>query len=240
MSGTISGIGGSSLSMQELWQKRFNAVDTSQDGEIDSDELTSALSKAGSGGNGFGASVSGIMDTLDIDGSGTISKAEDQAGMEAMMRTYGPPPPPPQTEETSSTGEDGSRSFFEVADVDGDRAVTQAEFTEAMADMPQGVEGAPTADEIFSRVDTDGDGSISQAEDEAWVSQMATTETASSTVSGTEDALYQTLLEVLKDEKQAAALARIFTTAIETYAKNIGSGVSGADGTQAASVSAVC
>lgn len=66
------------------------------------------------------------------------------------------------------------------------------------------------------------------------------TEETTTTASGTEDALYQALLEVLDDEKQAAALARIFTTAIETYTKNLGSDGSGSDGSQGSSVSAVC
>lgn len=153
----VSGISSSgSSSIYELRQQMFSRIGSSENGSNGKPGMTgfageSSSMSAGTLSSSLGANQDGLISMLE-NGSGLAKMDQQMKG--GGMST--PPPPPDQV--------------FDTADADGDGYVTEDELTAVLGD------GGGDISELFGKIDTDGDGLISEAEDEAFRSDMTSTE----------------------------------------------------------------
>jgi Ca2+-binding EF-hand superfamily protein len=94
------------------------SLDTNGDGSVSSDELSTAMSSAGST-----TDSSKVFSALDTNKDGTISSDELAAAM-------APPPPPPPVQDSSSTSSD---ALFSALDSDGNGSISASELSSAMS-----------------------------------------------------------------------------------------------------------
>jgi Ca2+-binding EF-hand superfamily protein len=128
----------------ELADALISALDTDGDGAINSDELSSGLSNAGST-----ADSTEIFSALDKNEDGTVSQDE-------LAASLTPPPPPPQ--------QVSSEELFSQLDTDSDGSVTATELSSALASDSTSSTSTDTSAALLKILDSDSSGGVSSDE----------------------------------------------------------------------------
>ncbi|MFI8226212.1 XopAW family type III secretion system calcium-binding effector [Pseudomonas sp. NPDC085632] len=130
----------------DLADALISALDTDGDGAINSDELSSGLTSAGSTANS-----NELFSALDKNKDGTVSQDELTASLNP------PPPPPPQI---------NSDELFSQLDADGDGSVTATELSSALqtSSNSTATTSTDTSAALLKVLDSDSSGGVSSDE----------------------------------------------------------------------------
>ncbi|AKJ98348.1 histidine kinase [Pseudomonas chlororaphis] len=132
---------------QSFQKELLGRLDSNDDGSIDQDELSSALSQKSD--DGILVSLSDNFDDLDSDGSGDLSSEE--------MAAMAPPPPPPRNQAPDTELAD---ALLSALDTDGDGVVSSDELSSGLASAGSNAD----SQQVFSALDKNEDGTVSADE----------------------------------------------------------------------------
>ncbi len=171
-----------SANRQDALQKLFARLDADEDGQINQDEFTEALSKRlGTEATSDTSQIESIFGEIDGDADGKITVDEFKQGLQTMRGAGGPPPPPPGPPPTGGPAGGSSEELWSEIDADGDGSATIEELTadfaarEAERAEKTGSSGALSTEDFAAKLkefDEDGDGSLTSTEFESFWQAM--------------------------------------------------------------------
>jgi|GEM_PF-590958 len=129
----------------------ISAMDTDGDGIVTKEEFLAAKPDDVST-----EMATNLWDSLDTEGTGSLSTDELETAM-AAGRSDGPPPPPSDVASSDDTDETTDDPFISAMDTNADGIVTQEEF---LAAKPEDV-STEMATNLWNKLDTEGTGSLS-------------------------------------------------------------------------------
>lgn len=117
---------GSTASTDQL----FSKIDTSGDGSISEDELTTFASGLESGSTSATSSIDQLFSSIDADGDGSISEDEMESfASNVQSATSAPPPPPPPPADSTSSLDSLLESLGVTSSSDGTASTTSSTST---------------------------------------------------------------------------------------------------------------
>jgi Ca2+-binding EF-hand superfamily protein len=183
-----SASGGTDInSSSDLKDKVFKTGDQNGNGSISKDELSKLLRNS----TQSNTTADALMNALDTNKDGSISKSESDAAIDKagqQRHAQGPPPPPPPADSSSSASNKTiSNQIFDALDTNKDGTVSASELLAALSSKDSTSSDNNSSDtssssssssadssavkKIFDAMDTNQDGSISKSELEAALTQ---------------------------------------------------------------------